>query len=424
MKINTLKPIKESNRFKRMTTENTQQTQREYTTHIVIGLRWGDEGKGKLVDMLASRFSETEDITRRFCVRFNGGPNAGHTIYHSGVKVVTHQVPSGILYGMPSIIGDNCYVDIDKLKVEILMLREHGVTLLPIANPTDGTQKSATHTLYISPNAHVIQDTHLAEDAGDTRIGTTKSGIGMCARDKYARTGWRVRNCIRECQELEALGVQIRSPAKILMDYYETHKHHAPCLVEGAQAYGLDITYGMYPYVTSSHCLASDCLNMGINMHPADNRGNRYSMRVWGVAKAYETYVGAMQFQDQTDTNLSRLQELGHEFGSTTGRARQCNYLDLDGLVKAAFVNQCTDIVINKCDVLAAAGRFATRAIREHRFADAEVELGPVTEYPSVDEFKSVITDATTKLPSVKRVYFEFSASEPSAELTRMMKHF
>jgi len=392
------------------------QAHNEYTTHIVIGLRWGDEGKGKIVDMLAARFAETENITRRFCVRFNGGPNAGHTIYHRGVKVVTHQVPSGILYGMPSIIGDNCYVDVEKLKTEILMLCEHGVNLLP-TKKEDGTEIPATHRLYISPNTHIILDRHRAEDAGDTRIGTTKSGIGMCARDKYNRTGIRLRDCICECQELEALGVQIQSPIKILMDYYQTHGHHAPCLVEGAQAYGLDITYGMYPYVTSSHCLTTDCLNMGINMHPTDRFGNKYSMRVWGVAKAYETYVGALKFQDPTDPNLSRLQELGHEYGSTTGRPRQCNYLDLDGLVRAAFVNQCTDIVINKCDVLAAAGRFATRTIREHPYAEAEVELGPITDYPSVDEFKSAITNATAKLPNVERVYFEFSASEPSAEL-------
>ena len=394
-----------------------------YTTHIVIGLRWGDEGKGKLVDMLAARFAKTEDISRRFCVRFNGGPNAGHTIYHEGRKVVTHQVPSGILYGMPSIIGDNCYVDIDKLKAEIQMLREHGVNLLPTTNKSseDGTEMPATHTLYISPNAHVIQEAHRTEDAGDTRIGTTKSGIGMCARDKYSRTGRRVRDCIMECQELEALGVQIRSPAKILMDYYQTYGHHAPCLVEGAQAYGLDITYGMYPYVTSSHCLASDCFNMGINMHPTDRFGNRYSVRVWGVAKAYETYVGAMEFQDPTDPNMARLQELGHEFGSTTGRARQCNYLDLDGLVKAAFVNQCTDIVINKCDVLAAAGRFATRTIREHPFAAAEVELGPIQDYPDIEAFQHAITNAISLLPALKSVSFEFSASEPSSGLQEVI---
>ncbi len=394
----------------------------EYTTHIVIGLRWGDEGKGKIVDMLAARFAETEDITRRFCVRFNGGPNAGHTIYHCGVKVVTHQVPSGILYGMPSIIGDNCYVDVDKLKTEILMLREHGVNLLS-AKKEDGTEIPATHRLYISPNTHIILDRHREEDSQDTRIGTTKSGIGMCARDKYARVGRRVRDCIRECQDLEALGVQIRSPAAILMDYYTTHGHHAPCLVEGAQAYGLDITYGMYPYVTSSHCLATDCFNMGINCQPRDNRGNRYSTRIWGVAKAYETYVGAMKFQDPTDPIMVRLQELGHEYGSTTGRPRQCNYLDLDGLVRAAFVNQCTDIVINKCDVLAAAGRFATRTIREHPYAEAEVELGPITDYPSVDEFKSAITGAASKLPAFNSISFEFSASEPSSGLKRIISN-
>ena len=399
--------------------EQTQQSQNEYTTHIVIGLRWGDEGKGKIVDMLAAQFAATEDITRRFCVRFNGGPNAGHTIYHKGRKVVTHQVPSGILYGMPSIIGDNCYVDIDKLKSEIQMLREHDVNLLPTTNSSsaDGdTEIPATHQLYISSNAHVITEEHLSEDAGDTRIGTTKSGIGMCARDKYARVGRRIQNCIRECKELEALGVIIRSPAAILMDYYKSFGHHAPCLVEGAQAYGLDVSYGMYPYVTSSHCLATDCLNMGINMMPTDNHGNRYSIRVWGVAKAYETYVGALQFQDSDDPNMSRLQELGHEFGATTGRPRQCNYLDLEGLVRAAFVNQCTDIVINKCDVLAEAGRFATRTIREYP-GESEVGLGPIQNYPNFFMFQSAIVTAVSQLPSIKSLSFEFSASEPSSGL-------
>jgi len=383
-----------------------------YTTHIVIGLRWGDEGKGKLVDMLAAQFAKTEDISRRFCIRFNGGPNAGHTIYHQGRKVVTHQVPSGILYGMPSIIGDNCYVDIDKLKSEILMLREYGVNLLPAI-----ADSQATHQLFISPQAHVIQSYHLEEDAEDTRIGTTKSGIGMCARDKYARVGRRIRDCISECHALEELGVIIRSPAKILMDYYESFGHHAPCLIEGAQAYGLDITYGMYPFVTSSHCLATDCFNMGINMLPVDNHGNLYSIRVWGVAKAYETYVGALQFQDPDDPNMARLQELGYEYGSTTGRPRQCNYLDLDGLVKAAFVNQCTDIVINKCDVLAEAGRFATRNIREHQYAAGKVELGLIQNYTDIHEFQSAITNAVSQLPSIKSVCFEFSASQPSTGL-------
>ena len=406
-----------------MNTNQVEKNQKEFTTHIVIGLRWGDEGKGKIVDMLAAQFAKTEDITRRFCVRFNGGPNAGHTIYHQDRKVVTHQVPSGILYGMPSIIGDNCYVDIDKLKSEILMLREHGVNLLstPNTEEDDIIDSPATHKLYISPNAHVITDAHRAEDAEDTRIGTTKSGIGMCARDKYARVGRRIRDCVRECQELEALGVVIRSPAAILMSYYQEFGHHAPCLVEGAQAYGLDITYGMYPYVTSSHCLATDCLNMGINMLPADNRGNLYSMRVWGVAKAYETYVGAMEFQDPTDPNMVRLQELGHEYGSTTGRPRQCNYLDLDGLVKAAFVNQCTDIIINKCDILAEAGRLATRTIREHPFADAEVELGPITDYPDIEAFQHAITNSVSRLPALKSVSFEFSASEPSSGLQEVI---
>lgn len=352
----------------------------EYISDIVIGLQYGDEGKGKIVHSLAKTPN-----TYEYCVRFNGGANAGHTIYHNGTKIVTHQVPSGILFSIQCIIGDNCYVDIDKLLYELKMLEYHGIK---------------THgMIFISPKCHIITSDHLLEDGAETSIGTTKSGIGPCARDKYSRKGKRID--MLSSQQLESLheaGIIIESPVKLFMEYYKNNGRHPRVLVEGAQAYGLDITHGDYPYVTSSHCLATDCLNMGINMMPTDNRNNKYQIRIWGVAKAYETYVGAKEFQLCDDNILEKIQEIGQEFGSTTGRKRQCNYLHLRRLREAAFLNQVTHMVINKCDVL------EHPDINAYKFADI------IYEAPDINTFKNTITINMDSLPCLKNIYFEHAA--------------
>lgn len=351
-----------------------------YISDIVIGLQYGDEGKGKIVHALA----KNKDVYE-YCIRFNGGANAGHTIYHNGVKIVTHQVPSGILFGIPCIIGDNCYVDLDKLLAELNMLQYNGIT---------------THNMvYLSTKAHIITTEHLREDGAESVIGTTKSGIGPCARAKYGRTGMRVGNASM-VKSLMHAGIKIVEPAKLFMKYYLQNGRHPRVLVEGAQAYGLDITHGDYPYVTSSHCLATDCLNMGINMMPTDRHGNKYQLRIWGVAKAYETYVGAKQFQPIDDPILSKIQEVGQEFGSTTGRKRQCNYLNLSRLCESAFLNQVTHLVINKCDVL------EHPDINTYQFADTMYKATDMTE------FKEFIKTNMNSVPCLKdeHIYFEHAA--------------
>ena len=357
-----------------------------YISDIVIGLQYGDEGKGKIVHALAKNKDAYE-----YCVRFNGGANAGHTIYHNGVKIVTHQVPSGILFGIPCIIGDNCYVDLDKLLAELTMLQDNGITTRDM--------------VYLSTKAHIITAEHLREDGAESAIGTTKSGIGPCARAKYGRTGMRVDMLMSmgHASAVELLmhaGIQIENPVQLFMKYYSQNGRHPRVLVEGAQAYGLDITHGDYPYVTSSHCLATDCLNMGINMMPTDRHCNKYQLRIWGVAKAYETYVGAKQFQPADDPMLDKMQEIGQEFGSTTGRKRQCNYLNLARLRESAFLNQVTHLVINKCDVL------EHPDINVYRFADTMYEA------PDMACFELFVKMGIDSVPCLRdeHIYFEHAA--------------
>ena len=200
---------------------------------IVVGLSFGDEGKGKVTHHLLKNGDYTH------CIRFNGGCNAGHTIYHEGVKFVTHHIPAGVFFGVRSIIGNGCVVNIDQFNREIQMLHEGGVN-------TDGL-------IFIANNAHIITDAHLEEDGKDTTIGTTKRGNGPAYRDKYDRQGTLAS---------EAL---VGTPYLIDM-YRELHEtdEDVVILCEGAQGFGLDIDWGDYPYVTSSHCTTAGALLNGI----------------------------------------------------------------------------------------------------------------------------------------------------------------
>ena len=301
---------------------------------IVVGLVYGDEGKGKITNYLAKQTSENyaNNISNQLCVRYNGGPNAGHTIYINGKKLVTHQVPTGILYGMSGLIADNCYLDLYKLHKELYLLEK------------ETGDKTIRQRLYISRNVHLILQKHINEEVGETKIGTTGSGIGPCAIDKYGRTGQRM------CNSLYLLENTI--PHKNIVSSYdflqEKIKGGNYILVEGAQGLGLDINHGDYPYVTSSHCCATDVLNLGIPMW--------YIRDIYGVCKGYDTYVGAKKFQPLGDEVLVDLQKVGEEFGATTGRPRQCNYLNLSFLIKSININNCNKIIINKCDIMQEVG--------------------------------------------------------------------
>ena len=202
-------------------------------TDVVIGLSYGDEGKGKVTHHLLKSGEYTH------CLRFNGGCNAGHTIYHNGKKFVTHHIPAGVFFGVKSIIGAGCVVNLEQFFSEIEMLEEGGI-------PTAGL-------IYVAENAHIITNQHLNEDGTDTNIGTTKQGNGPAYRDKYNRTGMRA-------QSIPAL-------KDYLVDMYrELHGSiiEPVVLCEGAQGFGLDIDWGDYPYVTSSHCTTAGALLNGI----------------------------------------------------------------------------------------------------------------------------------------------------------------
>ena len=281
---------------------------------VIIGLSYGDEGKGKVTHHLLK-----EDVYPR-CLRFNGGCNAGHTIYHNGKKFVTHHIPAGVFFGVRSIIGAGCVVNLSQFYREIEELEANDI--------------STAGLIFISKNAHIITDDHLKEDSADTALGTTKRGNGPAYRDKYGRKGTRA----------EDIGELVNSP--YLIDLYEEFHNDllSPVvLCEGAQGFGLDIDWGDYPYVTSSHCMVGGAVLNGIPP--------RAIRKVIGVTKAYDTYVGAKKFHGAARV-FDLLQQIGHEFGATTGRPRQCHWLDIKMLRRAIKMNGVTDLIINKVDIV------------------------------------------------------------------------
>jgi adenylosuccinate synthase len=276
----------------------------------VIGLQYGDEAKAKCTYSLIRTGSYS------YVFRFNGGPNAGHTIYHKGKKIVTHQVPAGVFFGIPSIIGPGSVVDLEKLQIECEELREF-------------LERDISDLVMIDYRAHIITKEHREKDSNGSIIGTTKSGVGYAYSDKAQRIGKRFKDFSSPFRKIDTL---------------EILKEEGEAIFEGAQGFGLDIDFGDYPYVTSSHCGISGVICSGVRPDQIRN--------VFGIGKVYETYVGEKIFEDPLDSVLTSIQELGQEFGATTGRRRQCNYLDLDKLITACRVNQVTAIILNKMDIL------------------------------------------------------------------------
>lgn len=323
-------------------------------TDVVVGLQYGDEGKGKVTHHLCKKGHYSHVL------RFNGGCNAGHTIIHNGKKFVTHHIPAGVFFGIKSIIGNGCVVNIAQFKKELDYLNSNGVK-------TKGL-------IFIAKNAHIITDEHLELDLKDKKIGSTKRGNGPAYSDKYARTGLRAE----DVPELKEYLIDL------YREFYHDHKN-PKILCEGAQAFGLDIDWGDYPFVTSSHCTtASIFLNA---IEPSSLR------KVYGVCKAYETYVGMKRFQP-TNPVFKKLQLYGNEYGSTTGRARQCNWLNLDFLKKSIKMNYVTHLVINKMDVLNDLGVWSL------------YEGDNTMYFPSDKEFKKHITEnCYTGLTSVQFSY-------------------
>jgi adenylosuccinate synthase len=279
------------------------------TVDVVIGMQYGDEGKGKIANQMAS--SGDYD----YVFRFNGGGNAGHTIYLNDQKIVTHLVPCGILHGIPSVIGNGCVINTQKLFEEIEYLKGFGFD---------------TSLLKIARNAHIITQEHIDEDSKDTKIGTTRTGNGPCYRDKVSRTGIRAKD--------------VPELAPYLVDMHSLiHSQPKKFLAEGAQGYWLDIDFGDYPFVTSSNTGVGAVLNNGFNYKQVRD--------VVGVIKCYSTYVGAKGYQ-KDDERFEMLREIGQEYGATTGRPRQIDWLNLNEVNTACQMNGVTNLIVNKMDVL------------------------------------------------------------------------
>jgi adenylosuccinate synthase len=331
---------------------------------VIVGAQWGDEGKGKVVDLLA----QESDIV----ARYQGGPNAGHTVIVDGETWKFHHMPSGILSGKTCVLGAGVVIDPETFVRELDELESRGVSTQPVR---------------VSGNAHLIMPWHVALDQaserrlGKLKIGTTRRGIGPCYADKAARLGIRVQDLLDAKILRQKIEVALAeknvwlervygAEPLVLEEVAERYEHFArrlrpyvadtsllvdralrdgeSVLFEGAQGTLLDLDHGTYPFVTSSNPLAGAAAT-GIGIGP-----NRIDA-VLGVAKAYVTRVGAGPFPTEIEgPDQERVRELGREFGTTTGRERRCGWLDLVALRYAVRVNGISSLALTKLDVLSA----------------------------------------------------------------------
>ncbi|MEO2849380.1 adenylosuccinate synthase [[Eubacterium] siraeum] len=335
--------------------------------NIVVGTQWGDEGKGKIIDIIASR----ADVV----VRSQGGNNAGHTVVNDGQTYKLHLIPSGILYkNTLCLIGAGVVLDPKDLLSEIDNLSPRGVSF---------------DNLKIDPRAHVVMPWHITLDGlsekfrGNSDIGTTKRGIGPCYMDKYERCGIRVYDLVHpevfaekvrmtgklknkiitevyggEPHDIEAIIKEYTEYGKHLAKYvddvsvivYEAAKANKTIMFEGAQATLLDIDFGTYPYVTSSHPLSAGvCVGTGV--------GPMIISNIIGVAKAYTTRVGKGPFPTELDDEIGEaIRNKGGEFGTTTGRPRRTGWFDAVIVRHSVRVNGLSSLAINKLDTLGGIG--------------------------------------------------------------------
>jgi len=329
---------------------------------VLLGLQWGDEGKGKIVDVLTPNYN--------IIGRFQGGPNAGHTLEFDGIKHVLHTIPSGIFHDdVINIVGNGVVIDPVILQKEIVALEEMGVDI--------------NKKMLISKKAHLILPTHRLLDAasekakGKEKIGSTLKGIGPTYMDKTGRNGLRVgdiflpdfqekyerlvgkhkqllafHNYEYDLPSLEGnwfAGIdRLKALTVIDSEHYVNRAliKGQSMLAEGAQGTMLDVDFGSYPYVTSSNTTAAGtCTGLGVAPNNIKN--------VYGIFKAYCTRVGSGPFPTELkDAIGDELANKGHEFGSTTGRARRCGWLDLPALKYAVMINGVTELIMMKADVL------------------------------------------------------------------------
>lgn len=372
------------------------------STYVVVGLQYGDEGKGKITDVLSAKSD--------YVVRFQGGDNAGHTVYVGDEKFVLHLLPSGVLQCKGKcIIANGVVVNPKAFLKEIGQIEEKGMK---------------TDHVFISRRAHVIMpyhillDTYREEEAGGTHIGTTKKGIGPCYEDKIARVGIRMVDLLNP----EVLAEKIKKNLKIKNSLFEKYfdkptlefdeiynefielgqklkdrivdtevelnqaiRDGKNILFEGAQAAMLDIDFGTYPYVTSSSPTTGGvCSGAGVPPTSLQN--------LIGVAKAYTTRVGEGPFPTELDNELGeKIRQIGFEFGATTGRPRRTGWLDLVTLKHATMINGINNLVITKLDVLS--GIPTLKIATQYKTEDGKI----------IDYF----TSSTTKLYNYEPIYEE-----------------
>ena len=374
---------------------------------VLLGLQWGDEGKGKVVDVLTPKY----DVI----ARFQGGPNAGHTLEFEGEKYVLRSIPSGIFQGgKVNIIGNGVVLAPDLFMGEAKDLEKSGHDL-----------KSR---LLISKKAHLIMPTHRVLDAaieaakGKNKVGTTGKGIGPTYTDKVSRTGLRVGDILDNFEEKYAAhkaahlktiaslgytdfditevektwmeGIEYLKQFQLIDSEVEINKvlrSGKNILCEGAQGTMLDVDFGSYPFVTSSNTIcAGACIGLGIGPNRIGN--------VYGIMKAYCTRVGAGPFPTELfDETGAKIRDLGHEYGAVTGRERRCGWCDLVQLKYSVMVNGVTELIMMKSDVLD--GFDTVKACVAYKLPDGTVTTDFPYEIDNVEpvykEFKGWKTDMT-----------------------------
>lgn len=406
---------------------------------VLLGLQWGDEGKGKVVDVLTPRY----DIV----ARFQGGPNAGHTLEFDGKKYVLRSIPSGIFQnGRTNIIGSGVVLDPVLFREEAQALEESGVDIRKL--------------LKISNKVHLILPTHRLLDAaneaakGKGRIGTTGKGIGPTYTDKVSRHGLRLGDTLgdnfelryntarnRHLDMLAALGAspdekELQQREDVWKDavrymhgfdiveseHYVNRalKEGKSMLCEGAQGTMLDIDFGSYPFVTSSNTIcAGACVGLGI----APSRIGR----VFGIFKAYCTRVGSGPFPTELfDETGKKIRDLGHEYGAVTGRERRCGWIDLVALKYAIMINGVTDLIMMKSDVLdnfdtikaCVAYMIDGKRVEEFPYDLDDVEITPV--YETLPGWKTDLTAIrdTDSLPTEFNSYIDFLEKQLETPIT------
>lgn len=400
---------------------------------VILGLQWGDEGKGKIVDYFAPQY----DII----ARFQGGPNAGHTLYVAGKKMVLHQIPSGIFHqNKVNVIGNGVVLDPIILKKECEAVAAHGVDV--------------RKNLFISERTNIIIPTHRALDKaselskGEGKIGSTLKGIGPAYMDKTGRNALRVGDILNpnfrdqynelrakhqvllnnfhftedisswEAEFFEALEF-LKTLNVINCEYFlnEQISKGKKVLAEGAQGSMLDIDFGTFPFVTSSNTISAGvCTGLGVSPKQINE--------VMGVTKAYCTRVGGGPFPTELeDATGEELRKIGNEFGATTGRPRRCGWIDLVALRYACMINGVTQVIMTKADVLDAFAELkvcTAYSINGKQTKEVPFQMSKLTIEPVLQSFEGWNTDTTqikeaAALPGTMGNYINFINSEIGA---------